>query len=337
MYLKELTELRGVPGDETQVRDFIFDKIKDKCDEIYRDSIGNLIEVKRCKKENAKKVMVCAHMDEVALIITKITDEGFLKFDTLGGIDTTVMVSKKVLVGENAINGVIGAKAIHLQKKSERNKGIEIEELYIDIGAKDKKDAEKRVSLGDFATFDSEYVEFGDGFIKAKALDDRVGCDVMIDLADYQYEFDLYLVFTAQEETGLRGATIAANRIMPDFAMVLETTACADTFGSEEKDFSTVSGGGVALSFADLRTYYSKEILKDISSVAKKHNIPYQYKRTISGGNDAGAIHLSCGGVRTIVMSVPTKYIHSPSSVINVSDYRAMKDLALKYLQEGKL
>lgn len=337
MYLKELTHLRGVPGAEDEVRDFIFSKIKDSCDEIYRDSMGNLIAVNRCKKENAKKVMLCAHMDEVALIITKITEEGFLKFDTLGGIDTSVLVSKKVLVGEKALSGVIGAKAIHLQKKSERGKGIEIEELYIDIGAKDKKDAEKRVSLGDFATFDSKYVEFGDGYIKAKALDDRIGCDVLIDLAKNRYDFDLYLVFTVQEETGLRGAQIAVNRIEPDFAMVLETTACSDAFGSEEKDYSTVSGGGVALSFADMRTYYSKEILKDISFVAKKYNIPFQYKKTISGGNDAGVVHLSCGGVKTITMSVPTKYIHSPSSVINKNDYTAMKELTQKYLQEVKL
>ena len=337
MYLKELTLLRGVPGDEAAVRDFIFEKIKDKCDEIYRDSIGNLIAVNKSKNKNAKKVMVCAHMDEVALIVTKITEEGFLKFDTLGGIDTTVLVSKKVLVGKNAINGVIGAKAIHLQKGSERGKGMEIEELYIDIGAKDKKEAEKYVSLGDYVTFDSDYVEFGDGFIKAKAIDDRVGCDVLIDLADNHYDFDLYLVFTAQEETGLRGVKVAVNRINPDFAIVLETTTCADTFGAIDKDFSTVSGGGVALSFADRRTYYSKEILADVVSVAKKYNIPHQFKRSVSGGNDAGEIHLSCGGIKTITMSVPTRYIHSPSSVINKSDFDAMKTLALKYLQEVKL
>lgn len=337
MYIKELTLLRGVPGAENEVFDFVLDKIKDKCDEIYRDSIGNLIAVNKCGKENAKKVLVCAHMDEVALIVTKITDEGFLKFDTLGGIDTSVLVSKKVLVGKKALNGVIGAKAIHLQKKSERGKGIEIEELYIDIGAKDKKDAEKRVSLGDYATFDSEYIEYGDGFIKAKALDDRLGCDALISLADKRYDFDLYLVFTAQEETGLRGAKIAVNRISPDIAIVLETTACSDTFGSEEKDYSTTCGGGVVLSFADRSTYYNKELMRDVSSVAKKYNIPFQYKRTVSGGNDAGAIHLSCGGIKTITMSVPTKYIHSPSSVIKMSDYEAMKSLAEKYLQEVKL
>lgn len=337
MYLKELTELSGVPGVEDAVCDFIFDKIKDKCDEIYRDSIGNLIAVKKSGKENPKKVMVCAHMDEVALIVTKITEDGFLKFDTLGGIDTSVLVSKKVLVGNSALHGVIGAKAIHLQKKSERGKGITIEELYIDIGAKDKKDAEKKVSLGDYVVFDSEYVEFGDGFIKAKALDDRLGCSVLMELADKRYDFDLYLVFTAQEETGLRGAQIAVKRINPDFAIVLETTACADVFGSEEKDFSTVSGGGVVLSFADMRTYYSKDILKDVVEVAKKNKIPYQFKKTVSGGNDAGAIHTSCGGIKTITMSVPTKYIHSPSSVIKKSDYEAMKLLALKYLEEVKL
>ena len=337
MYLKELTELRGVPGAENEVRDFIYEKIKDKCDEIYRDTIGNLIAVNRSKEKNAKKVMVCAHMDEVALIITKITEEGFLKFDTLGGIDTSVLVSKKVLVGKNAINGVIGAKAIHLQKKSERAKNIEIEDLYIDIGAKDLKDAKKKVSLGDFATFDSKYVEFGDKFIKAKALDDRLGCDALIDLADNHYNFDFYLVFTAQEETGLRGAKVAAHRIEPDLAIVLESTACADSFGSEEKDFSTKACSGVVLSFADMRTYYNKELLKDVSRVAKKNNIPFQYKRTISGGNDAGVIHLSCGGIKTITLSVPTKYIHSPSSVINKSDFDAMKELVSKYLQEVSL
>lgn len=337
MYLKELTQLRGVPGYEAPVREYIFEKIKDKCDEIYRDNIGNLIAVNRCGKSNAKKVMVCAHMDEVALFITKITDEGFLKFDTLGGIDTSVLVSKKVLVGNNAIHGVIGAKAIHLQKRSERGKGIEIEELYIDIGAKDKKEAEKKVTLGDYATFDSDYVEFGNGLIKAKALDDRLGCAAMIELADKRYDFDLYLVFTAQEETGLRGATVAARRINPDFAIVLETTACNDTYGFEEKDYSTICGGGVVLLFADMRTYYSKEILKDVERVAKKYDIPYQFKKTVSGGNDAGAIHLSCGGIKTITMSVAVKYIHSPSSVINKADFEAQKMLVQKYLQEVKL
>ncbi len=337
MYLKELTCLSGPSGVEDCVRDFVFDKIKNKCDEIYTDIIGNLIAVNRCGKSNAKKLMVSAHLDEVALIITKITDDGFLKFDTLGGIDTSVLVSKKVLVGTNALHGVIGAKAIHLQKKSERGKGIEIDELYIDIGAKNKKDAEKRVSLGDYAVFDSEYVEFGDGFIKAKALDDRVGCDILIDLADKRFDYDLYLVFTAQEETGLRGAQIAVKRINPDFALVLETTACADTFGAEEKDFSTVSGGGVVVGIADRATYYNKEVLKNIVEVAKKHNIPYQHKKTVSGGNDAGAIHTACGGIKTITLSVPTKYIHSPSSVIKKSDFLAMKNLTEKFLQEVKL
>ncbi len=337
MYLKELTELRGVPGAEENIREFIFEKIKDKCQEIYRDGIGNLIAVKKSKTQNHKKVMVCAHMDEVALIVTKITEDGFLKFDELGGIDTTVLVSKKVLVGEKGLNGVIGAKAIHLQKKAERGKGMELDDLYIDIGAKNKKEAEKKVSLGDYATFASDYVEFGDGFIKAKAIDDRVGCDVLIELLNYEFDFDLYAVFTAQEETGLRGAQVAVKRVQPDFALVLETTACNDTFGVEEKDFSTVSGAGVALSFADMRTYYNKDVLKDMVEVAKKYNIPYQFKKTISGGNDAGAIHLSCGGIKTIVMSVPTKYIHSPSSVIKLSDYEAMKELAIKYLQEGQL
>lgn len=336
MYLKELTELHGGAGYEDAVRDFIVEKIKDKSDELYVDTIGNLIAVKHSKNKDPKKVMVCAHMDEVALIVTKITDEGFLKFDTLGGIDTSVLVSKKVLVN-GTLPGVIGAKAIHLQKKGERTSAMEIENLYIDIGAKDKKSAEKHVAIGDCAVFDSEYTEYGDGFIKAKALDDRLGCAALIELFDEDYDFDLYGAFTAQEETGLRGAQIAVKRICPDFALVLETTACNDTHGGTERDKSTIAGNGVVLSFADLRTYYDKEILKDVVSVAGKHNIPYQFKKTVSGGNDAGAIHLSCGGIKTVTMSVATRYIHSPSSVIKKSDYEAMKKLAKKYLQEVKL
>ena len=336
MYLKELTELFGGAGYEDAVRDFIVEKVKDKCDELYIDTIGNLIAVKHSKRENAKKIMVCSHMDEVALIVTKITDEGFLKFDTLGGIDTSVLVSKKVLVN-GTLSGVIGAKAIHLQKKSERTKAMEIDDLYIDIGAKDKKSAEKYVSIGDCVVFDSTYTEFGDGFIKAKALDDRLGCSALIELLDADYDFDFYGVFTAQEETGLRGAQIAVKRICPDFALVLESTACNDTHGGTEREKSTICGNGVVLSFADMRTYYDKETLKDVVSVAERNNIPYQFKKTVSGGNDAGVIHTACGGIKTVTMSVATRYIHSPSSVIKKSDYEALKKLAKIYLQEVKL
>lgn len=334
MYLEELVALNGVSGNEDSVCRFIYDRLKDKCDEIYKDNIGNLICLNRGRKRD-KKIMVSAHMDEVGLIISQICDNGFLKFKTVGGIDTRVLISKKVHIGNNKINGVIGAKAIHLQKKSERESVPEEKDLYIDIGAKDKEDAEKYVNIGDYCAFNSEYTEFGDGFIKAKALDDRIGCSCLMSLADKHFDFDLYLVFTVQEEVGLRGARVAANRISPDIAIVIEGTTCSDVYGTEEKDYSTKAGSGAALSIIDRSTYYNKELTNKLYEIAKANNIPVQFKQTASGGNDAGAIHLSCGGIKTAAISVPARYIHSPSSVIKKSDYIAVKKLILKFLEEG--
>jgi len=337
MYLKELTELPGVSGDEKRVRDFILEKIRDKCDEIYIDSIGNLIVKNRGTGKSSKKIMLCAHMDEVGLIVSKITDDGFLKFKCVGGIEPSVLVSKKVLIGKELIHGVIGAKAIHLQKKSERESLPQISDLYIDIGAKDKEDAERFVSVGDYCVFDSSYVEFGDGYVKAKALDDRLGCNCLISLAEKRYPFDLYLVFTVQEEVGLRGARVAADRIRPDVAIVLEGTTCSDVYGTEERDYSTVSGGGAALSIIDRSTYYDKELTNALYNTAKKHDIPVQFKKTATGGNDAGAIHTSFGGVKTAAISVPARYIHSPSSVMKKTDYEALCNLLYTFLQESEL
>ena len=337
MYLKELTEIAGPSGNEEKVCDFIFDKVKDFCDEIAKDSIGNLICLKRGSGKNNKKVMVCAHMDEVGFIISRITSDGFLKFKSVGGIDPRVLVSKKVKVDEMGLSGVIGAKAIHLQKREERNNVIKETDLYIDIGAEDKEQAEKYVSVGDYVVFDSNYIEFGDGLIKAKALDDRVGCDILITLAKEKFDFDLYLVFTVQEEVGLRGARVAAERIKPDYAIVIEGTTCSDVYDTEEKDYSTILGGGAALSIIDRSTYYNKELTNAIFETAKKNMIPVQFKKTATGGNDAGAIHLSGTGVKTAAISVPARYIHSPSSVIDKSDYEAVKTLIHTFLREGNL
>ncbi|WP_337400421.1 M42 family metallopeptidase [Congzhengia sp.] len=335
MYLKELTDLPGVSGDEGQVRAFIADKMQNLCDELVTDSIGNLICLKKGTDENPKRLMVCAHMDEVGLICSRITDDGFIKFKCVGGIDTRVLVSKKVRIGRRLISGVIGAKAIHLQEKEEREQVPKVTDLYIDIGAKDKAEAEKHVSVGDYCVFDSEFVEFGSGFIKAKALDDRLGCACLMSLAEERFAFDLYLVFTVQEEVGLRGARVAAERIRPDAAIVLEGTTCSDVYGTDEKDYSTISGGGAALSILDRGTYYDKELTNALYATAKQHEIPVQFKQTASGGNDAGAIHTAAGGVKTAAISVPARYIHSPSSVVNKSDYEALKALIHTFLKEG--
>lgn len=334
MYLKELTLLDGISGDEKAVRDFLVSVLYDDCDEISVDVMGNLICKINGTAQNPKKVMVCAHMDEVGLIVSRITSDGFLKFKTVGGIDPRVLISKPVRIGEKKVCGVIGAKAIHLQTKEEKKCVLKSTELYIDIGAKNKSEAERYVSVGDSCCFDSDYVEFGNGCVKAKALDDRVGCACMIALAKRRYPFDLYLVFTVQEEVGTRGAKVAAHRIAPNMAIVLEGTTCSDVYGCMPKEYSTTLGKGPVLSVADCGTVYNKPLFDKIMQCAHAHNIPVQVKETLSGGNDAAAIHVSGGGIPTAAVSVPTRYIHSPSSVIKKSDYAALLRLVQTFLQE---
>lgn len=330
MLLKELCNLPAPSGFEDSVRDFIRERVS--ADEVFTDSIGNLI----ChKKGNGKKVMVAAHMDEVGLIITEITDKGFLKFSTLGGVETTVLCSKKVLIGKNAVPGIVSAKAIHLQKRSEELVPLKLRDLTIDIGASDKGSAKKLVDIGDFAVFDGEYTEFGESLVKSKALDDRVGCGIMLELLKEDYDHDMYFVFTVQEEVGLRGATVAANRIKPDIALVLEGTTCSDVYGSKPHNQVTNLGGGAVMTFMDRAATSDKKYFDYITSVAKEKNIPLQFKRTTMGGTDAGAIQRSGIGVKTAVLACPCRYLHSPVSVMNKNDVESVYLLAKETLKGG--
>lgn len=337
MLLSDLTQLCGVSGDETNVREFIYDKIKSKCDDIKIDSMGNMIAFKKGKNKSGKKIMIASHMDEVGFIISSITDDGFLKFKTVGGIDPRVLPSKFVSVGKKHQTGIIGSKAIHLMTKSERTSIIKTKDLYIDIGAKSKKEAEKLVSVGDYATFRSEYKEFGNEMIKAKALDDRCGCSILINMLDNRYDYDLYAAFTVQEEVGLRGARVCSYSIKPDVAIVIETTACSDTPGVEPYNYSTVINEGPSVSLIDRRTYYNKDFADYIFNLAKENNINIQYKKAAFGGNDAGEIHLSNEGVKTAALSIPVRYIHTPSCVISKNDYRALNELLQLVLKEIRL
>lgn len=337
MLLSDLTQLYGVSGDETNVREFIYDKIKSKCDDIKIDSMGNMIAFKKGKNKSNKKIMITAHMDEVGFIISSITDDGFLKFKTVGGIDPRVLPSKFVSVGKKHQTGIIGSKAIHLMTKSERTSIIKTKDLYIDIGAKSKKEAEKLVSVGDYATFRSEYKEFGNEMIKAKALDDRCGCSILINMLDNRYDYDLYAAFTVQEEVGLRGARVCSYSIKPDVAIVIETTACSDTPGVDPYNYSTVINEGPSVSLIDRRTYYNKDFADYIFNLAKENNIKIQYKKASFGGNDAGEIHLSNEGVKTAALSIPVRYIHTPSSVISKKDYDALNELLQLVLKEIEL
>lgn len=333
--LEKLCTLNGPSGWEDDVRAYIEECAKPYAEECFTDSIGNLFVLKRGAERRSRPVMVCAHMDEVGIIIKSITDEGYLKFCFVGGVDRRVVIGKRVLVG-GKYPGLIGIKAVHLSTKDERKSVPKLDDLYIDIGATSKAQAEKLVSLGDYAVFDSPYYPFGEGFVKARALDDRVGCAVMLSLLTEDLPYDTWFVFTVQEECGIRGAAVAAHRIMPESALVLEGTTAADLPGNEGITSVCHVGAGPVIGFIDGMTIYNKEYFSRLCQLADENNIPWQIKSLIAGGTDAGAVHKTGDGVRTALLAAPLRYIHSPACVGAFSDIENMKKLAYLFLSDLK-
>jgi len=311
--LKKLCSLDGTSGDEKSVREFITSQIDGFCD--WRvDRLGNIIAFKKGKKTALKKVMVDAHTDEVGLIITNITSEGFLKFKTVGGIDTAALMLRKVRIN-GSISGVISGKPIHLLSGDEGKKLPKADSLYIDIGAISKEDAEKYVMLGDRGVICGDPIVSGEKIL-SKALDDRIGCAILITLLRQESEYDFYASFSVQEELGLRGAKTAAFAIDPQCAIVLEGTTAADIADVPEEKSVCKLGLGPAVSFMDGATVYDR----DFYNAAMNSGIDCQPKAAVTGGNNAGSIHLSRDGVRTVGISVPCRYIHTASSVASLSD-----------------
>ena len=259
-------------------------------------------------------------MDEVGFIVTGINSDGTLAFDMVGGIDSLVTIGRQVTVGKNHLYGVVGSTAVHNLSKEKREKAPDMKNLYIDIGAEDKQEAEKYISLGDCIYFESEFIE-NENHIKSKAIDDRAGCAIMIRLIQEQPEYDTYFVFNTQEEIGLRGSRVSAFTLQPDFAIVIEATTASDIDGVSGNKKVCSLGNGSVVSFMDRSTVYDKELYNLAFETARINNIPCQTKTMIAGGNDAGAIHLTGKGIRTIAVSVPCRYLHSASCVINPEDF----------------
>lgn len=317
--LKDLCLINGTSGDEGKVRDYIITQIKDYC-EYSVDNMGSIIAYKKGKKAPTQKISINAHMDEVGFIVTGITDDGYLRFSNVGGIDSRVCLDRIVTVGKKAVKGVIGDKAFHLLISDEKDSCPSFDNLLIDIGATSKEEAEQYVSLGDFAYFDSDYIELGNGYIKAKALDDRIGCMLMIELIKSELEYDTTFCFNVQEEVGLRGSKCTSYAVDADIAIVLESTTAADLDGVSGANRVCVLGDGPVISFMDNRTIYDRKLFELGFAVAKENNIPAQTKTAVAGGNDAGAIQTSGDGARVMAISLPTRYIHSGASVVKASD-----------------
>ena len=332
--LFELCAISGTAGDEGRVREYIRAKAQPFADSIRSDALGNLIVFKKGKKSTGNKLLLAAHMDEVGFIVTHVTEEGYLKFDFVGGVDRRVALGKTVVVGEKNIPGVIGLKAIHLVSADERKKAPKTESMYIDIGAKDKEAALKLVRPGTYGCFVGEPELFGNGFLKAKAIDDRLGCAIMLELLKEELPMDVTFAFTTQEEVGTRGAFGAAFSVSPEIALVLETTTAADLPGIEDHRKVCAPGKGPVISFMDGSTIYDRHLFETLRCLAEKNGIPWQTKEYIAGGNDSRTIQRTKAGVRVAAMSAAVRYLHAPASVGCVADFEQMLKLTRLFLTE---
>lgn len=331
--LKQLCALPGVSSFEDAVRDYIRQQAAPYVNEVKVDAMGNLILFKKGAKATGKRLMLCAHMDEVGLMVRSITEDGYLKFVCVGGIDCRVLLGKQVRIGAKQVPGVIGLKAIHMTTAEERKKVPKLEDYYIDIGANSQEEAQALVEVGEPCVFVSDCVEFGDGFLKAKALDDRVGCAVLLELLRRELPMDVTFVFTVQEEVGARGAFGAGFAVTPEIALVVEGTTAADAPSQDPQAQICWPGKGPVLSWMDRGTIYDRYLFEVLRDQAKAHNIPWQMKHYIAGSTDAKAIQRTKSGVRVAGLSVPVRYLHAPGSVTKLRDVEQTMELAWLFVQ----
>jgi len=324
--LASLSNAFGPPGSEDEVREILRKELEEIADEVKVDRLGNIFFYHH-GKEDYPKIMITAHMDEVAYLITNIDDNGFLRFHTLGGIVNRIMPGQRILLkGEKGyVKGIIGTKPPHIMKPEEREKVIPMEDLFIDIGAASREEAEEKgVTIGTTGVFDVEFIELGGGYLMGKAFDDRAGCTVLVEVfkALKDTPYNLVAVGTVQEEVGLRGARTAAWQIYPEYALALEGTFANDVPGVRGDRISAKLKNGPVITIVDRTTITHPKILKTLVKVAREKNIPFQFKKIPAGGTDAGAIHLTKAGIPSGTVAVPCRYIHGPAAVTHIEDIK---------------
>ncbi len=320
--LKNLSNAYGVSGAEGPVRRVVIDAIKDHVDELRVDTLGSVLAVKRAQGKARLRVMLDAHLDEIGLMIFGINNDGTLKFRAVGSVDPRILPGKVVLIGPDRITGVIGAQPIHL--KGDRANVKKIDELAIDIGAADEVEATKIVQLGQTATFATQFRTWG-GAASGKALDDRAGCAVLIDiLRGPRLPVEILAAFTVQEEVGLRGARVAAYALNPDAAVAIDATPANDLPPILDQDRSptTQLGHGPAIYMMTRRDLSDPRLVRHFVQTGDRLNIPYQFRQPGGGGTNAGGIIPTRSGVPAISVSVPARYIHSPAALIYLRDMR---------------
>jgi endoglucanase len=337
--LEKLSNACGVTGRENTVRDLMVDMLKPYADEIQVDRMENVIAIKK-GKHGAPKIMLAAHMDEVGLMVKTLTKDGFIQFSKMGGIDDRILPAQKVVVHTKATAypGTIGSKPPHIQKEEERKKIISYDDLFIDIGAKDKEDAiSLGVAVGDPITFDVKYLQLSKGVVMGKAFDNRAGCAVMIETMRLLKEANCTVcaVGTVQEEVGLRGAATAAFGIDPDLAIALDVTIAGDVPGVREFDTTVKMGKGPALTISDSGLITHPKILRWLLDTAQEEKIPIQLESGLLGSTDAARISITRQGVPSGTISIPTRYIHSPTSILSIQDLELSAKLAAAAIQKA--
>lgn len=339
--LASLSNAFGVSGFEDDVRRMIEALVAPWADEVRTDVLGNLL-VTRRGLPGRGTVMLDAHMDEIGFIINHVESDGFLRFTTLGGWDARLLLAHAVTIRTRdgaLVRGVVGSLPPHILSAEERDRPVPLDAMYLDIGAASAQEvAQRGVRIGDPATIAYPCEHLPEGFVLGKALDDRAGCGVLIKtleaLAGQPLDGTLVCAFTVGEETGLRGARTAAHQVEPDVALAIEGTVAADLPGVSGAKRVTSLGAGPAITIADRTMVVRPQLVRALERLAEAHAIPYQYKRPAYGGTDAGAIHTSRGGVLTGAVSVPCRYIHSPLSLLRVSDFDATVRLVTAFVRE---
>jgi tetrahedral aminopeptidase len=323
--IKKLVEVTGPSGYEHLIRDVIRAEVVDYVDEIHVDALGNLIATKGKLKPGGKKIMLAGHMDEIGVILTHVDENGFCRFTTIGGVRPHTLVGGRV----KFVNGTLGV--IHMERPVDAQKQPAFDTLFIDVGAKNK--ATCPVKVGDVAGFDRPFIDLGDRLV-SKAMDDRIAIAVMIEALKKVESTpnELYFVFTTQEEVGVRGATTAAYGINPDIGLAIDVTGVGDTPKSAKMEVAL--GKGPAVKVKDEGIIVDPRLVKWMADAAVKLGIPYQYEVLIGGGTDAQAINLTRAGVPSICLSIPTRYIHSPSEMVDYDDVQNSVKLLVELISQ---
>ncbi len=336
--LEKLSNAHGVSGYENNVRQMIEDEIRPYVDEIRTDKMGNLIATRR---GGSPRIMLAAHMDEIGLMAKYVDDNGFIYFTTTGGwFDQTLLNQRMILhTGNGQVYGVIGSKPPHVMKEEDKKKPVKAEDMYIDIGAVSRDDAQKMsVRAGTPITSDMEFRSIGNDMVTGKALDDRGGCAVLIEALRQMKDVKatVHAVFTVQEEVGMKGGRTSVFGLDPDVALVSEVTFAGDHPGIEKKDSALEIGKGPAITVSDAEgdgIIVPENVLRWLKEAAEKNGIPYQLKVGAAGQTDASIIHLTREGIPTGVISTPSRYIHTPVTVMKMSDLEKSVQLIVKAVE----